>query len=80
MIALTVTWNPSPEIFNLFGISIRYYGMMFVISFVLGAYILKKIYNREEVAIEHIDNLFVCDCGYHDRINTAKYFEVLISH
>ena len=59
MISLTTIWNPSPEIFNLFGISVRYYGMMFVISFLLGVYILKNIYKKENVAIEHVDNLFV---------------------
>jgi len=59
MIALTVTWNPSPEIFNLFGLSVRYYGLMFVIAFILGAYLLKKIYRNEGVNEEHVESLFM---------------------
>ena len=26
---------------------------------------------------DHIDNLYVCDCGYHDRIGTEEYFEII---
>ena len=25
---LNINWNPNPELFNLFGISIRYYGLL----------------------------------------------------
>ena len=25
---LSINWNPNPELFNLFGISIRYYGLL----------------------------------------------------
>ena len=27
---LSINWNPNPELFNLFGISIRYYGLLFL--------------------------------------------------
>ena len=56
---LGITWNPSPEIFNLFGISVRYYGMMFVIAFLLGAFLLKKIYKNEDVNEDHVESLFM---------------------
>ena len=59
MIQLGITWNPSPEIFNIAGISVRYYGMMFVIAFVLGSFILRKIYKNEGVNEEHVDTLFM---------------------
>ncbi len=59
MITLGITWNPSPEIFNLYGISVRYYGLMFVIAFVLGAYLLKKIYRNEGVDENHVESLFM---------------------
>ncbi len=59
MITLGITWNPSPEIFNLFGISVRYYGLMFVVAFLLGAFILKKIYRNEGVNEEHVESLFM---------------------
>lgn len=59
MIQLGITWNPSPEIVNIYGVSVRYYGMMFVIAFILGAYLLKKIYKSENVNEDHVENLFM---------------------
>lgn len=59
MIPLEIIWNPSPELFNINGISVRYYGLMFVISFVLGAYLLKKIYKTEGVSEDHVESLFM---------------------
>ncbi|MEE9349822.1 MAG: prolipoprotein diacylglyceryl transferase [Flavobacteriaceae bacterium] len=59
MIQLSVNWNPSPELFNIFGLSIRYYGLMFVIAFLLGGYLLKKIYKNEGVKEEYIEPLFM---------------------
>ncbi len=56
---LGVHWNPSPEIVNIFGISVRYYGLMFVVTFILGAYLLKKIYKNEKVNIDYIEPLFM---------------------
>lgn len=29
---LSINWNPNPELFNLFGISIRYYGLLWAIG------------------------------------------------
>ena len=29
---LTINWNPDPELFNFFGISIRYYGLLWIIG------------------------------------------------
>ncbi len=59
MIHLGVNWSPSPEIFNLFGISVRYYGLMFVLAFLLGAFLLKKIYKNEGVNEDHVESLFL---------------------
>ena len=56
---LGINWNPSPEIFNVFGISVRYYGLMFVVAFLLGGYLLKKIYKNEGVSDEYIEPLFM---------------------
>jgi len=59
MLQLGIDWNPSPEIFNIFGLSIRYYGLMFVIAFLLGLRIMKEIYKSENVSEEYIDPLFM---------------------
>lgn len=59
MIYLGINWNPSPEIINIFGISVRYYGLMFVLAFLLGAFLLKKIYKNEGVNEDHVESLFL---------------------
>jgi prolipoprotein diacylglyceryl transferase len=56
---LQITWNPSPELFRIFGFPIRYYGLMFVIAFTLGIFILKKIYKNENINEEHVDSVFM---------------------
>ena len=32
---LSINWNPNPELFNLFGISIRYYGLLWAVGNIL---------------------------------------------
>ncbi|MAZ77072.1 MAG: prolipoprotein diacylglyceryl transferase [Legionellaceae bacterium] len=55
---LSITWNPS-EGLDLGFYTIQYYSLMFVIAFVLGWYIMKKIYKREGVPLEKLDSLFI---------------------
>lgn len=59
MLQLAIDWNPSPEIFKIGPISIRYYGLMFVLAFLLGIQIMKKIYKNEGVPVEYVDSLFM---------------------
>ena len=51
-------WNPSEGI-DLGFFVIRYYSLMFVIAFGLGWFIMKKIFERENVAIDKLDSLFI---------------------
>jgi phosphatidylglycerol---prolipoprotein diacylglyceryl transferase len=53
-----IIWNPSDGI-NLGFFVIRFYSLMFVIAFGLGWYIMKKVFDRENVSIEKLDSLFV---------------------
>ncbi|MCK5814912.1 MAG: prolipoprotein diacylglyceryl transferase [Flavobacteriaceae bacterium] len=59
MLHLTIDWNLSPELFKIGSLSIRYYGLMFVVAFLLGIQIMKKIYKNEGVPIEYVDSLFM---------------------
>lgn len=36
---LSINWNPNPELFNLFGLSIRYYGLLWAVGIFL-AYVI----------------------------------------
>lgn len=55
---LSFNWNPS-EGLDLGFYTIQYYSLMFVISFVVGWYIMKRIYKREEVSMVKLDSLFI---------------------
>jgi prolipoprotein diacylglyceryl transferase len=55
---LSITWDPSEGI-DLGFFMIRYYSLMFVIAFILGWYIMKKIYDREGLTAEQLDSLFI---------------------
>ena len=57
MILNVIHWNPDIEIANFFGLSIRYYGLLFAIGLVLCVYILSWIYKKEKIPIEYIDKL-----------------------
>ncbi|WP_271392577.1 prolipoprotein diacylglyceryl transferase [Aequorivita sinensis] len=55
---LSFTWNPSEGI-DLGFFMIRYYSLMFVVAFTLGWILTKKIYEREGIAQEKLDSLFI---------------------
>ena len=59
MIISFIHWNPDPEIINIFGISIRYYGLLFVSGLILCIYILRWIYKRENIPPEYLDKLTI---------------------
>lgn len=54
-----ITWTASPEIFSLGPISVRYYGLFFAISFLLGYYIVERMFKRENAPEKWLDSLFV---------------------
>ena len=59
MILNYIHWNPDPEIINIFGISIRYYGLLFVSGLILCFYILRWIYKRENIPSENLEKLLI---------------------
>jgi phosphatidylglycerol---prolipoprotein diacylglyceryl transferase len=59
MILNYIHWNANPEIVNIFGIPIRYYGLLFVSGLVLCIYILGWIYKRENIPSEHLEKLSI---------------------
>ena len=59
MILYYIRWNPDPEIVNIFGISIRYYGLLFVGGLVLCIYILGWIFKRENIPSENLEKLSI---------------------
>ena len=59
MIINYINWNINPEIINLFGISLRYYGILFVGGLILCLYILKGIFKNENIPLVFLDKLSI---------------------
>ena len=60
MINLQFTWDPSSAGIDLFGkFTIHYYSLMWMLAFILGWYIMKRIYMKENLSEEKLDSLFV---------------------
>jgi len=56
---LKFVWNPSKgiDVFGLF--TLHYYSMMWIVAFILGFYVMKRIYKRENQSNEALDSLFM---------------------
>jgi prolipoprotein diacylglyceryl transferase len=59
MILNYINWNADPEIINVLGISIRYYGLLFVSGLILCVYILGRIHKIENIPYEHLEKLSI---------------------
>ncbi len=56
---LAIHWNANPELFSLGVISVRWYGLMFAMGFLLGFYILTRMFIYEGSNPEWVETLFV---------------------
>lgn len=59
MLSLFIDWEVSPEIFNLGGISVRYYGLLFAIAFILGYRVEEKMFKSEGLPMAWLDKLWL---------------------
>jgi phosphatidylglycerol---prolipoprotein diacylglyceryl transferase len=58
MLHFLSTWNPS-EGLDLGFFMIRYYSLTYVIAFVVGWYIMKRFFEKDQVSMEKLDTLFI---------------------
>lgn len=56
---LKFDWNPIPAINIVGNFSLHFYSLMWVIAFILGWYIMKRIFIRENINLEYLDPLFI---------------------
>lgn len=54
-----ITWNLDPEIINLFGFSLRYYGILFAGGLLLCIYLLTWIFEQENIPLENLEQLSI---------------------
>lgn len=59
MLSLFITWDVSQEIFNLGGLSIRWYGLLFALAFVFGYKIEEKMFRSEDLPPKWLDKLWI---------------------
>jgi phosphatidylglycerol:prolipoprotein diacylglycerol transferase len=52
-----IHWAPDPEIFRIGSVAIRWYGLLFALSFVFGYLILMRIFKKEEIPVKVLDTL-----------------------
>lgn len=59
MHTLKFDWNPVTGI-DIFGnFKLHFYSLMWVIAFILGWYIMKRIFTKEKVSLDYLDPLFI---------------------
>ncbi|MGO4820775.1 MULTISPECIES: prolipoprotein diacylglyceryl transferase [unclassified Flavobacterium] len=59
MIANYINWDVDPEIINIFGFPLKYYGLLFACGLLLSMYILKGIFRRENLKDSAHEALFI---------------------
>ena len=59
MILTTIHWNVNPEIFRIGGFAIRYYGVLWALSFYLGYLIFTRFVKKERLPEGFLDSLTI---------------------
>jgi len=54
-----ITWNVSPEIFNIGPISVRWYGLLFASAFIFGYKVMQWVYKIENKPVADVEQLTV---------------------
>jgi len=54
-----INWNVDPNIVSFWGLTIRYYGLLFASSFFFGYIIMQKMFKKEGLTVELLDKLTV---------------------
>jgi len=52
-----INWDVDPEIISVFGITLRYYSLLFIGGLILGYQIVKRIYLKEGIPTHKLDTL-----------------------
>lgn len=59
MILNAIVWNADPEIFSVGSLSLRWYGLLFALGFVIGYILFQNFFKREGISFEYLDKLLV---------------------
>ncbi len=59
MYFLGITWNPDDTLFKLGFLQIKYYNLLWIVAFVVGWFIMKRIFLNEKRDLRELDSLFI---------------------
>ncbi len=59
MLTNFITWNVNPEIFRIGNFAIRWYGLLFALSFYFGYVIISRFFKKEKIPAELLDKLTI---------------------
>ena len=51
---LHIVWNPEIEAFSIFGITIRYYSILFVTGLILAYWVISKLYKDKRFRMRNL--------------------------
>jgi phosphatidylglycerol:prolipoprotein diacylglycerol transferase len=54
-----IHWNPDPELVNILGFSLRYYGILFAGGIFLCGFILRWVFKKENIHLDKLDTLTI---------------------
>lgn len=54
----SINWNPNPELFNIAGVSIRYYGLLWAVGFALVYMIVHYLFRQKNIPEKTFEPLF----------------------
>ena len=58
-ILASINWNVHPDLFHLGPLTVRWYGLCWVIAFALGIYITTKMFKKDGVDEKWVDSVFI---------------------
>ncbi|MEO8774666.1 MAG: prolipoprotein diacylglyceryl transferase [Gelidibacter sp.] len=58
MHALKIVWDPTKGL-DIFGFTLHFYSLMWIVAFILGFLIMKRIFKKEKQSVEALDSLFI---------------------
>ncbi len=54
-----INWNFNPDLLKLGSFPIKYYSLMYVLAFIIGLELMKRIYKKDGVSLNKLDALFI---------------------
>lgn len=58
-LSMPIRWDVSPEIVQIGPFSLRWYGLLFALSFLIGLQLMRWIYGREKKPVADVEQLFI---------------------